>query len=154
MHNTDNLKQCLLQVCHGMDQSIIESLVDEWFNGCLWAWHCVQVNDAYCEQFLWQCQYPLSRSTGNVSFFCHMWFDFKLYLLKFATYLNILTSRVMAATRFCPSVVMGNIMWFCWKFITLVISERIFENLLKIWRNYCWWVDHQHIVGGLLFYRT
>jgi len=40
VHNTDELKQRLVHVWHGMDQTIIDSATDEWrsrLRACVWA---------------------------------------------------------------------------------------------------------------------
>jgi len=48
MHSIDELKQRLLHVWHGMDQSIIDSAVDEWR---LRLRACVNTVVVYCEQY-------------------------------------------------------------------------------------------------------
>ena len=48
LHNIDELKQRLLHVWHGMDQSVIDNAIDE----CLRA--CVRADCGHFEQLLWQ----------------------------------------------------------------------------------------------------
>jgi len=50
VHNIDELKQRLLHVWHGVDQTIIDSVIDEWhghLRTCVWA------EDGHFKQLLW-----------------------------------------------------------------------------------------------------
>ena len=49
MHNTDELKQRLLQAWHSIDHNIVDNAIDEW-HGRLRA--CVRVNGGNFEQLL------------------------------------------------------------------------------------------------------
>jgi len=49
VHNIDELKQRLVHVWHGMDQTIIDSAIDEW-RGRLRA--CVRAKGGHFEQML------------------------------------------------------------------------------------------------------
>jgi len=49
LHNIDELKQRLVNVWNGMDQTIIDSTIDEW-HGRLRA--CVQAKNGHFEQML------------------------------------------------------------------------------------------------------
>jgi len=49
MHNTDELKQRLLHVWHGIDRTIIDNAIDEW-RGRLRA--CVRAKGGHFEQLL------------------------------------------------------------------------------------------------------
>jgi len=49
VHNTDELKQRLVHVWHGMDQTIIDSAIDKW-HGRLCA--CVRAKGGHFEQML------------------------------------------------------------------------------------------------------
>ena len=67
LHNIDELKQRLVHVWHGMDQTVIDSAIDEW-RGRLRA--CVRAKGGHFEQMLWHLLRRLSFSsvTINVSF--------------------------------------------------------------------------------------
>ena len=47
LHNTDELKKVLVHVWHGMDQTIIDSAIDEW-HGRLRA--CVQAKNGHFDK--------------------------------------------------------------------------------------------------------
>jgi len=49
LHNNDELKQRLVHIWDGMDQTIIDSAIDKW-RGCLRA--CVRANGGHFEQIL------------------------------------------------------------------------------------------------------
>ena len=49
VHNVDELKQRLVHVCHGIDQTIIDNAIDEWRGGLL---DCVRTNGGHFEQML------------------------------------------------------------------------------------------------------
>ena len=49
VHNVDELKERLVHVWHGIDQTIIDNVIDEW-RGCLRA--CGRAKDGHFEQML------------------------------------------------------------------------------------------------------
>jgi len=49
VHDTDELKQCVQQVSRNVDQSIIDSAIDEW---CKRLRACVQANGRHFEHML------------------------------------------------------------------------------------------------------
>ena len=51
MYSVDELKQHLLHVWQGIDQTIIDSAIDVW-RGCLRAY--VQAKDGHLQQLMWQ----------------------------------------------------------------------------------------------------
>jgi len=51
VHNANELKQRLVDVWHGIDQTIIYNIIDEW-HGHLHA--CVRAKGGHIEQMLWQ----------------------------------------------------------------------------------------------------
>jgi len=64
VHNTDELKQRLVHGWHGMDQTIIDSAIDEW-RGCLRA--CVRAKSGHFEQMLWHLLRRLSFSSVTIN---------------------------------------------------------------------------------------
>ena len=51
VHNIDELKQCLLHVWHGVDQTIIDNAIDEWRERLR---ACVALKCWHFKQLLWQ----------------------------------------------------------------------------------------------------
>jgi len=49
VHDTDELKQCVLQVWHDVDQSITDNAIDKW---CKRLPACVQANGGHFEHML------------------------------------------------------------------------------------------------------
>ena len=67
LHSIDERKQGLLHVWHDMDQSIIDSAVDEWR---LHLRACVRAKGGHYERLLWHYQYAYLHNyvTWNVLF--------------------------------------------------------------------------------------
>ena len=72
MHSIDELKQRLLHVLHGMDQSIIDSTVDEWR---LRLRACVRAKGGHYEHLVWHYQYAYLYNYVTWNVLCCVKYD-------------------------------------------------------------------------------
>ena len=105
MHNIDELKQRLLHVWHGIDQTIIHSAIDEW-RGRLRA--RVRAKDGHFEQLLWL----YSAIIRDVSVFVKRDTIFRLLFCKLP---QIRTFNFPKVVRQHTEGMVGSIIQILWK---------------------------------------
>jgi len=116
------LKLHFLHVWHGIDQTIIDNVIDEW-RGRLRA--CVQAKGRHLEQLLWQCS-AIRQET----------FQFLSYVIRFLDYFlklpQIWTSNFCKVVRQHTEGMVGSIIWVLLEIYVSFQQWKDFENLLRI----------------------